>query len=120
MCSFGLLLLEDSKNNWENCSCSLFKLSFKCIGVPSGGQGRPAVATAAVGVAGFEILEHFPYFLDLASSDFYLFSRVKEYMKGQRFEDDEAVVAAVQEFLGPQDEEFSNILILTLFPHTQL
>ncbi|GBP58303.1 hypothetical protein EVAR_11583_1 [Eumeta japonica] len=32
--------------------------------------------------------------------------RLKEYLKGQRLEDDKAVSAAAQEFLGAQDEEF--------------
>ncbi|GBP93165.1 hypothetical protein EVAR_87117_1 [Eumeta japonica] len=35
---------------------------------------------------------------DLTPSDLYLFPKLKEYLKGQRFEDDETVVAAVQEF----------------------
>ncbi|GBP70581.1 Histone-lysine N-methyltransferase SETMAR [Eumeta japonica] len=64
---------------------------------------RSAVAVASFGDAGFEILEHPPYSPDFATCDFYLFPRSKEYAKEQRFEDDEAVVTAVHEFL-----EYSN------------
>ncbi|GBP06958.1 hypothetical protein EVAR_72392_1, partial [Eumeta japonica] len=40
----------------------------------------------------------------LPPSDFYLFPRLKEYLKEHRSEDDEAVVAAVQEFIGAKIE----------------
>ncbi|GBP42850.1 S1 RNA-binding domain-containing protein 1 [Eumeta japonica] len=57
------------------------------------------VAMAAIRDVGFEIFEHSPYSPDLAPSDFYLLPRLTDYLKGQRFEGDEAAVAAVQEFL---------------------
>ncbi|GBP11150.1 Histone-lysine N-methyltransferase SETMAR [Eumeta japonica] len=47
-------------------------------------------ALAVIGNTGFEILEHSPYLSDHAPHDFYLFSRSKEYLNGNRFEDDEA------------------------------
>lgn len=56
--------------------------------------------------AGFELMEHPPYSPDLAPSDFYLFPRLKVCLRGQKFEDDEAVVAAVHGFLEAQDKEF--------------
>ncbi|GBP19074.1 Histone-lysine N-methyltransferase SETMAR [Eumeta japonica] len=59
---------------------------------------KSAVAMAAIRDAGFEILEHPPYALDPASSDFYLFLRLKEYVKGQRFEDDTVVGRCSTEF----------------------
>ncbi|GBP04358.1 Glycine dehydrogenase [Eumeta japonica] len=45
---------------------------------------RSTAAMAAVRDVGFEILEHPPYSLYLSSCDFYLFLRLKEYLKGQR------------------------------------
>ncbi|GBP47338.1 Mariner Mos1 transposase [Eumeta japonica] len=83
------------------------------IGFPTGKHGKTVamdnafeVAMVAIRDAGFELLEHSRYSPDLAPSDFYLFPRLKEYLKGQKFEDDEAIVAAIQEFLDAQDEEF--------------
>ncbi|GBP74394.1 hypothetical protein EVAR_80148_1 [Eumeta japonica] len=60
---------------------------------------------AAIQNAGFEIPERPPHSPDLVLCDFYLFPMLKECLKGQRFEDDEAVVAAVQEFSIGLDEE---------------
>ncbi|GBP28889.1 Protein unc-79 homolog [Eumeta japonica] len=57
---------------------------------------RSAVAIAAIRDTGFKILVHPLCSPDLAPCDFYLFPRLVEYLEGQRFEDDEAVVAAVQ------------------------
>ncbi|GBP10600.1 Mariner Mos1 transposase [Eumeta japonica] len=74
---------------------------------------RSAIAVAAIRDAGFEILKHSPYSLSLAPSNFFLFPRLKENVKEQRFEDNAAVVAAVQEFLGAQDEEFFKKIILS-------
>ncbi|GBP65734.1 hypothetical protein EVAR_48437_1 [Eumeta japonica] len=61
-----------------------------------------AVGMATIGYVEFEILKHPPYQPDPASSNFYIFPKSKECLKGQRFQYDEAVVAAVQEFLGAQ------------------
>lgn len=61
---------------------------------------KSRVAMAAIKDAGFELVEHPPYSPNLAQSDFYLFPRLKEYIKGQKFDDDDAVVAAIQGFLG--------------------
>ncbi|GBP15203.1 hypothetical protein EVAR_92210_1 [Eumeta japonica] len=57
-----------------------------------------AVAMAAIQDAGFEILEHPLYSVNIARYYFYLLPKLKKYLKGQECEDDEAVVAAVQEF----------------------
>ncbi|GBP26899.1 hypothetical protein EVAR_16481_1 [Eumeta japonica] len=56
---------------------------------------RTAVAIAAVRDAGFEKLDHPSYSHDLTPSDFYLFERLKEYLKGQRFKGVEEVIAEV-------------------------
>ena len=66
---------------------------------------KSAVAMAAIQDAGFEILDHPPYSPDLAPSDFYLFPRLKEHLRGKKFEDD---------FLSTQDEDFFKKGILAL------
>ncbi|GBP11991.1 Histone-lysine N-methyltransferase SETMAR [Eumeta japonica] len=63
--------------------------------------------------ADFEILEHPPYSSELAPSDLLLFPRFKEYLKGQRFDDDEAVVVAVQEFLESRTRTRSGSWLMT-------
>ncbi|GBP24827.1 hypothetical protein EVAR_14160_1 [Eumeta japonica] len=76
----------------------------KIMGSRSWDNERSAIAMAVARDAGFEILEHLPSSSDLALSDFYLFPKLKD-LKEHRFEDDETVVAALQEFFRVQDEE---------------
>ena len=64
------------------------------------------VAVAAAAECGFELLPHPPYSPDLAPSDFYLFPKLKSHLRGRIFPDNDAVIAAVERFLGDQDEEF--------------
>lgn len=61
---------------------------------------------AAIEETGFELLEHPPYSPDLAPSDFYLFPRLKEHLRGNKFEDNSEVMAAVEAFWEDQDKEF--------------
>lgn len=75
---------------------------------------KSRVALAAIKEAGFELMEHPPYSPDLAPSDFYLFPRLKEHLRGQKFEDDDAVVASVHDFLRDQEEDFFRKGILGL------
>jgi hypothetical protein len=47
----------------------------------------------------YELLEHPPYFPDLASSDFYLFPKLKlflAFLAGQRFSSNQEAIAAVE------------------------
>lgn len=67
---------------------------------------RSEVAIKAIGKAGFEILDHPPYSPDLAPSDFHLFPKLKEFIRGTKFEDDDAVMAAVKEFFESRDNDF--------------
>lgn len=67
---------------------------------------KAAVAMAAIQETGFELLEHPPYSPDLAPSDFYLFPRLKEHLRGKKFDDDSEVMTAVEAFLEGQDKEF--------------
>ena len=46
---------------------------------------------------GYELLDHPPYSPELAPSDFYLFPKLNESLRGKKFEGDDAVVAAVDE-----------------------
>ena len=57
---------------------------------------------AAIRDAGFEILDHPPYSPDLAPSDFHLFPKLKESLRGQRFQTDDDVMAAVNEWFQEQ------------------
>jgi len=60
-------------------------------------------ALAAIRNAGFELLRHPSYSLDLAPSDFYLFPKLKEFMKGRRFADDEDVICTANDWLEDQE-----------------
>jgi histone-lysine N-methyltransferase SETMAR len=44
----------------------------------------------------YELLEHPPWFPDLASSDFYLFPKLKLFPAGQRFSLNQEAIAAVE------------------------
>jgi hypothetical protein len=46
----------------------------------------------------YELLEHPPYFPDLAPSDFYLFPKLKLFLAGQRFSSNQEASAAVKEY----------------------
>lgn len=67
---------------------------------------KAEVAMTAIREAGFELVEHPPYSPDLAPSDFYLFPRLKEHLRGKKFEDDSEVMAAVEAFWDSQDKDF--------------
>jgi histone-lysine N-methyltransferase SETMAR len=44
----------------------------------------------------YELLEHPPYYPDLAPSDFYLFPKLKLFLAGQRFSSNQEAIAAVE------------------------
>lgn len=67
---------------------------------------KAGVAMAAIHDAGFECLEHPPYSPDLAPSDFYLFPRLKEDLRGHKFANDSEVMAAVEAFLKSPEKYF--------------
>ena len=60
----------------------------------------------AVHECGFEILSQPPYFADLAPSDFQRSRYSKESPRGCAFEDDEAVIMAINEQIEEQDQNF--------------
>jgi histone-lysine N-methyltransferase SETMAR len=67
---------------------------------------KSSVAMAAIRDAGFEVLEHPPYSPDLAPSDFYLFPKLKEHLRGQKFSSNQDVMSAVNTWLEDQNKEF--------------
>jgi len=54
----------------------------------------------------FTIVPHPPYSQDLAPSDFWLFPKLKETLKGQHFSLDAEVEAAVCKWISSQPETF--------------
>lgn len=59
---------------------------------------RVEVALEAFRNAGFDIFDHPIYAPHLALSDFHLFPKLKEYFRRKNFDDDGAIVAAVEHF----------------------
>ena len=55
---------------------------------------------------GWEVLSHPPYSPDLAPSDYHLFGFVKNQMRGQHYETNEALHAAVRQCLRAAGTEF--------------
>lgn len=64
------------------------------------------IATATASECGFELLPHPPYSPDLAPSDFYLFPKLKEHLRGRQYTCDSDVIEAVEAFLTGQDTTF--------------
>lgn len=75
---------------------------------------KSRVAMTAIQDAGFQLMEHPPYSPDLAPSDFYLFPRLKEHLRGYKYGNDEEVIAAVDDFLRDQEKDFFKKGILGL------
>ena len=72
-------------------------------------NARPhtAIATAAaIAAKGWSVLPHPAYSPDLAPSDFHLFGPLKDYLRGQKFHDDESVKAAVKAWIRQCSPEF--------------
>jgi len=55
---------------------------------------------------GFQCLDHPPYSLDLAPSDYHLFPRLKKQLKGHHFSSDAEVTAAAETWLDRHLSEF--------------
>ena len=63
------------------------------------------VAMTAATECGFEIL-HPPYSPDMASSDFYLFTKLKSHLRVTQYGSNEGVIEAVDKYLGDQEKAF--------------
>jgi histone-lysine N-methyltransferase SETMAR len=61
---------------------------------------------AATTDCGLIILPHPPYSPDLVPSDFYLFPKLKTKFRGRRFESNEGVMEAVNEYFEDLNREF--------------
>jgi len=55
---------------------------------------------------GFQCLDHPPYSLDLAPSDYYLFPGLKKQLKGRHFLSDAEIITATETWLDGQTSEF--------------
>ena len=56
--------------------------------------------------SGLEILPHPPYSLDMASSDFYLFPKLKSHIRGIQYGSNEGVIEAINVYFGDQENAF--------------
>jgi len=65
-----------------------------------------AATRDAIQCLDFSVLPHPPYSSDLAPSDFHLFPKLKEHLKGQRFSCDEEVKSAVRKWFQKQNTNF--------------
>jgi len=63
-------------------------------------------ALAAIRNVGFQLLPHPLYSSDLVPSDFYLFPKLKEFMKGRRFADDKDDICMANGWLEDEDQKF--------------
>ena len=64
------------------------------------------VTTAAIAAKGWTVLPHPAYSPDIAPSYFHMFGPLKDYLRGQRFEDDDAVKSAVKAWIRQCTPEF--------------
>jgi len=70
-------------------------------------SGHRALATQKnLAYLGFQCLDHPPYSLDLAPSDYHLFPGLKKQLKGRHFSSDVEVTAATETWLDGQPYEF--------------
>ena len=67
---------------------------------------RSCVALAAIDIAGFELVDHPSYSPDLASSDFFLFPKLKENIRGKIFTSDDDVMTSVKDWFKDQSSNF--------------
>ena len=67
---------------------------------------KSRVAQAAIRECKFEQLNHPPYSLDLAPSDYYLFRNLKSHLRGTRFRDDDVLKAATEAWFENQINDF--------------
>ena len=107
-------LPKDQANNAVSCSSLLVqvkenrcgkvtKRSCSCTTMPL----PPGLATQKkLAYLGFQCLDHPPYSLDLAQSDYHLFTGLKKQLEGCHFSSNMEVVAAVETWFGRQPSEF--------------
>ena len=67
---------------------------------------KSLVAMAAISTAGFELLDHPPYSPDLAPSDYRLFPKLKEHLRGKKFSSDNEVITSVNQWFAEVGQPF--------------
>jgi transposase len=65
------------------------------------------LTTEAITKLSWTVLPHPPYSPDLAPSDYHLFGKLKDSIRGTKFEDDGSLVAPVKKWLKSADPEFA-------------
>ena len=65
-----------------------------------------AVAMATIRESKFELLSHPRYSPNLVPSDYHVFRSLKNLLRGQRFDCDEEVVHAINDWFKVQDKKF--------------
>jgi [histone H3]-lysine36 N-dimethyltransferase SETMAR len=60
----------------------------------------------AIESLGFQVIPHPPYRPNLAPCDFFLFPKLKEHLKGTKFNSDEKIKAEVKQWFNAQPKEF--------------
>ena len=75
---------------------------------------KSMIAQQAIHECGFIKLDHPAYSPDLAPSDYYLFRNLKSYLRGQRYQDDDALKSAVENWLEGQSAELYSAGIASL------
>lgn len=67
---------------------------------------KSTVAMATIHHCGYKLIEHPPYSPDLAPSDYHLFPNLKKNLSGKKFQTDDEVKSAVNEFFDCMDKSF--------------
>ena len=67
---------------------------------------KSRVALAAIDAAGFELVDHPPYSLDLAPNDFFLFPKLKKNIRRNFFSSDDDVMTSVKDWFEDQSPVF--------------
>lgn len=65
-----------------------------------------AHSSSVLSSTGLVVLEHPPYSPDLAPSDFYLFTHLKQHLRGTRFNDKDELKTAVTDFFDSKPQDF--------------
>nr|CAD26968.1 transposase [Meloidogyne chitwoodi] len=65
-----------------------------------------AVTRKKIEDLGWDILEHSPYSPDLAPSDYYLFSPLKDFLRGKQFSNEEEICTALKNFFDSKGPEW--------------
>ena len=71
---------------------------------------KSLVAMFTVHDCGFELIDHRLYSPDLAPSDYFLFPNLKKHLAGKRYESDDDVISAVEDFFKGQENCYATAI----------